>query len=84
MELAQGEFVAFMDADDFYPDTDILEYLYETALRQVANICGGSFCSYRNGVYTFNGFRKGMVFNKDGWINSKEFPTFTGYWRFSI
>lgn len=82
MELAQGEFVAFMDADDFYPDTDILEYLYETALRQVANICGGSFCSYRNGVYTFNGFRKGMVFNKDGWINSKEFPTFTGYWRF--
>lgn len=82
IKLASGEYVAFMDADDFYPNVDTLEYLYNTALTNTANVCGGSFCSYRNGVYTYDGFRKGMVFKKNGWIEKKEFPAFAGYWRF--
>lgn len=82
MQVASGEYIAFMDADDFYPSTDILEYLYNTALLYKADICGGSFCTYRNGVYTYDGFRKDMVFKKNGWIRKNEFATFVGYWRF--
>lgn len=82
IKLAYGEYVAFMDADDFYPNANTLEYLYDMALKNKANVCGGSFCSYRNGVYTYDGFRKGMVFKEKGWIEKKEFPTFAGYWRF--
>ena len=61
MQVASGEYIAFMDADDFYPSTDILEYLYNTALLYKADICGGSFCTYRNGVYTYDGFRKDII-----------------------
>lgn len=82
IELATGNYIAFMDADDFYPDSDILEFLYNTALTNEADICGGSFCTYRNGVYTYEGFRKDMVFKKDGWILKNELSAFGGYWRF--
>lgn len=79
---ACGEYIAFMDADDFYPDIDVLKYLYDTATEYNANVCGGSLCSYRNGVYTYEGFRKGMVFEENGWINKQGFLTYAGFWRF--
>lgn len=82
IKFAHGEYIAFMDADDFYPDLDILEYLYNTAVENEAEICGGSRCSYRNGVYTYGDFRSGMVFEQDGWINKEEFPSFAGFWRY--
>lgn len=82
IKFAHGEYIAFMDADDFYPDLDILEYLYNTAVSNEAKICGGSRCSYRNGVYTYSDFRSGMVFEKDGWINKEEFSSFAGFWRY--
>ena len=36
INIAKGEFVAFMDSDDFYPDTKVLADLYETAKRENA------------------------------------------------
>lgn len=82
VRLARGEFIAFMDADDFYPQEDILEYMYNSAIEKKATVCGGSYCIYRNGVFTYSGFRKGTVFSKDTWMEAKKFPTFYGYWRF--
>lgn len=82
IRLACGEYVAFMDADDFYPDADVLKYLYDTSLMHDANICGGSSCNYRGGVYTYDGLRKGMVFEENGWVDKKDFLTFSGFWRF--
>lgn len=79
---AEGEYVAFIDADDFYPDRNVLHDMYNAAKENKANICGGSACSYRNGVYTYNGLRNGLVFSEDKWINADEFPTFAGFWRF--
>lgn len=38
---ARGEFVAFMDPDDYYADNDVLEYLYTCAKRERVNLCGG-------------------------------------------
>lgn len=79
---ARGEYLAFMDADDFYPAQDTLEKVYYTAKRENAEICGGSCCVLRNGVYNYTGLRKGYTFSEDGWIDKKDYPTLYGYWRY--
>ncbi len=81
IDIASGEFIAFMDADDFYPSENTLEKIYHTAREEGAEICGGSVCVYRNGVYTYTKLRKGYVFEKDGWIEKENFPTMGAYWR---
>ncbi len=40
---AMGEFLAFMDPDDFYPDAGTLELLYTKAREHNVAICGGIF-----------------------------------------
>ena len=47
--LAQGEFVAFMDSDDFYPDNNVLNDLYSAAKKQNVKICGGSLKYLKDG-----------------------------------
>lgn len=82
IDLATGEYLAFMDADDFYPSQDTLETMYFAAKSKKAEICGGSGCAFRNGVYTYTGFRRGFTFSEDGWIDKKDYPIINGYWRF--
>ncbi len=82
IRVAIGEYIAFMDADDFYPSPNTLERVYDTAKETGAIICGGSACNYRNGVYTNRGLDKGHIFSEDGWISKCDFPTSGGYWRF--
>ena len=82
ISASTGKYIAFMDADDFYPSQDTLEKMYLTAQNEMAEICGGSGCTFRNGVYTYTGFRKGFVFEKEGWISKEDFPVINGYWRF--
>lgn len=40
LSVATGEYVAFMDADDWYPDASSLEVLYEKAKENHALVCG--------------------------------------------
>lgn len=82
ISVAKGEYIAFMDADDFYPAQDTLEKMYITAERERAEICGGSGCVFRDGLYTYTGFRKAFTFSGDGWIGKGEYPDGYGYWRF--
>lgn len=51
---AQGEFVAFMDADDYYPDKDVLKKLYDAALREGVLVCGGSMVFLSDGKVNQN------------------------------
>lgn len=43
INLARGKYIAFMDADDYYPDNLTLEKLYHYAVQQNIDICGGSY-----------------------------------------
>ena len=80
--MASGEYVAFMDGDDFYPENDILETLYGKAVQSKAELCGGSFATYSNGTISYTGFRKGYVAEKEGLIKKEEYEAFGGYTRF--
>lgn len=80
--MAAGEYVAFMDGDDFYPENDILETLYGKAVQSKAELCGGSFATYSNGTISYTGFRKGYVAEKEGLIKKEEYEAFGGYTRF--
>ncbi len=42
LKIAKGEFIAFIDPDDEYPDNDVLRCLYTNAKKNKVNICGGN------------------------------------------
>ena len=64
IENARGEFIAFMDADDSYPNIYALERLYMAAKENNALICGGS--AQRAGVdFDHDGKR---IFDVDGFV----------------
>jgi len=49
VKAANGEFVCFIDPDDFYPDMRVLEDLYTNAKKSNVKICGGSFSYFHEG-----------------------------------
>jgi len=81
---AKGEFVIFMDPDDWYPENDILEVLYNKAKENNVLICGGSFSELNDkGLVTqFSGVRKKYTFDEDGLVYYKDYQFDYGYHRF--
>lgn len=81
---ASGEFVIFMDPDDWYPDDDVLECLYQKAKEEEVLICGGSFSELgRNGLKTeYSGKNKKFAFEEDGIVNYRDYQFDYGYHRF--
>ncbi len=39
---ARGQYIAFMDSDDYYPDNEALKKLYNSAVQENVLICGGT------------------------------------------
>lgn len=83
MDLARGNRLAFIDPDDYYPDSNVLSLLHDAAERNGADICGGSFSTVNpegevkdrfvgtQSFYTFQkeGFRELAIDQNDyGWI----------------
>ena len=48
LDIAQGEFVSFLDSDDFYPNEKSLEILYNTAKINNVEVCRGYITSKSN------------------------------------
>ena len=46
INASKGEFIAFMDPDDYYPSDIVLQSLYENAKSHHVDICGGSLIVY--------------------------------------
>ncbi len=84
MRAATGEFVAFMDPDDWYPDLDILETLYSAAKEHQVRICGGSMSAWQDGkpVVKFSGVLKSYTFDRDGRMDYRDYQFDYGYTRF--
>lgn len=81
---SNGEFIAFMDPDDYYPKDNILETLYNNAIENNVLICGGSFCSFNNEKYktSFINNLKKYRFDKNEKIKYKDYQFDYGYHRF--
>ncbi len=85
---AKGEYVIFLDPDDYYPDMNILKMLYEKAKENNALICGGCFSDISpDGVIgcgeVFNNeYYYGYNFDKEGFIEYKDYQFDYGYHRF--
>ncbi|MDD6628377.1 MAG: glycosyltransferase [Lachnospiraceae bacterium] len=78
MRLAKGKYIAFMDPDDYYPNENVLEKLYENAVRENAQICGGNIATLENGdIKTDNNEYLG-----NGFISYKEYQGDYGYTKY--
>jgi len=81
---ARGKFVAFMDADDKYPSTGVLEKLVNGAIDHNVSACGGSFVLWENGRLTseFTGSLSGYTFKSDSVMKYSDYQFDYGYHRF--
>ncbi len=82
--IAKGDFIAFMDSDDFYPSATTLETLYNTAKDKDVAICGGSVKKYKpDGTYMQpSEMECEYTFETEGYVDYKDYQFDYGYWRF--
>ncbi len=81
---SNSEFVIFCDSDDFYPEKDILECLYNNAKKHNVYICGGSFSELNNDklISQYENTFDGYIFKEEGIVNYKDYQFDYGYHRF--
>lgn len=80
MVHSRGEFIAFMDSDDYYPDQYALKKLYDAAIENNVLVCGGSLYYVDNGkVNTAN---KNRVFWESKTMRYREFQKRGGFTQF--
>ena len=82
---AVGKYVAFLDPDDFLPDSDIMSALYHAAEKNNVLIAGGEFSDIDKGGRINNLYNKpleGYVFRKEGLVNYTDYQFDYGYHRF--
>lgn len=88
IDKAKSEFVVFMDADDFYPENNILEALYSKAKENNVLICGGEFSDFDDNNHpiilntSFDESLSGYAFLKEGIIEYKDYQFDYGHTRF--
>lgn len=85
LRSANGEFVTFLDADDWYPSTDVLSTLFNKANSYNKKIAGGSFVRYyQDGRIEseFKGIYKAYKFEKEEIISVDKYQFDYGYHRF--
>lgn len=89
LDLANSEFVCYMDPDDMYPSKKVLETLYKNAKAHKVSICGGSWSEMNiqsdgSVVYKdeFFGMNSGYTFKKSGIIKYSDYQFDFGYHRF--
>ena len=83
IKKAAGEFIAFMDSDDFYPSDTVLETLYNAAKENNVNVAGGRKISlYQDGSKKEDDFsvtEKGLNFGKLGLCKYSDLQYDYGY-----
>lgn len=86
IKTSKGEFIAFMDGDDYYPESDILAMLYENATKQNVKICGGEFSIFTNQekklTQNFSQTDSKYLFKENKLISYKDYQFDYGYHRF--
>ena len=88
ISTAKGKYVIFMDADDYYPSTDVLETLYNLAEKYKVKAAGGSFAEInmdgkiRQGDDYTEKCLYGYHFAQEGVLDYSHYQFDYGYTRF--
>lgn len=84
IESAKGEYLFFLDPDDWLPDNNILSDMYTAAIQNHALICGGNFTEYNCGmeINQWTGNLCKYNFQKKGFINYADYQFDYGWVRF--
>ncbi|WP_049946250.1 glycosyltransferase family 2 protein [Butyrivibrio sp. WCD2001] len=85
LEVAKGEFVAFMDADDFYASEDVLQNLYDGAKENGVKAAAGGLVRLIEGKindYSRDPFYNKINFQEEKVINFSEYQYPFYYTRF--
>ncbi len=84
INASRGEFVCFLDPDDYYPNKNILEKLYYAATTHGMLIAGGSFSELKNKklITKFQHVYQKYTFKKEGVIKYINYQFDYGYHRF--
>lgn len=83
IEKAKGKYIAFMDPDDLYASTDVLEKMYEAAEVNQAMICGGNILNFYEGElpYLTETYSKYHI-KEEGFKLSKEYQNPWGHTKY--
>lgn len=82
LRMAKGDFIAFLDSDDYYYSKDVLEVLYKTALEKDVDICGGNIMVGDEKIeMPYRPFLSD-IFNQEEYITINDYLHFGGYYRF--
>lgn len=83
---ASGEYIAFLDPDDRYPDKNTLERLYNTAIEHHVDICGGELQEFSGQDskphQNFAADVDGFLFPGDGIVKYADYQFDYGFYRF--
>ena len=85
LDVACGEFVIFMDPDDWYCDADALRTLYIEAVANKVKICGGEIVEMldRNTVKQLPaGYMPSYLYRRRGFFEFSDYQYFGWYTRF--
>lgn len=85
LKFAQGQYVAFMDPDDLYPDDRVLEDLLAKMKEHKVRACGGcmvQFFADGHRLEHYSGDNAGYEFLEEAVIDYKDYQFEYGYTRF--
>ena len=85
MKYARGQYLAFIDSDDLFASENVLSSLYEQAILNDADICGGSLATFDeqgNIQSEFGGSSSFYKIKNNAWIDAKYCKTDYGWIRF--
>ena len=80
IQESNGEYIGFLDADDFFIDTDALKRLYDVAKFNNANMVSGNI-KLVDGDRNFSPFKDLDYYKKDDVINPEEYGIPWGFYK---
>ena len=81
LQMARGDYIAFMDPDDWYPSADVLASLLNAVETHHVEIAGGSWSIYKDGIVS-QVHDAGYFFESEGMIDYRDYQFEYGYHRF--
>ncbi|WP_320972890.1 glycosyltransferase family 2 protein [Enterocloster bolteae] len=86
LKNASGQFVMFIDPDDYLASADALEVSYKCAIKEKVEVCGGSVLGDKNGIIIKNFQTRFMKhrFSKDGRLSFIDYQYPFAHQRFII